>query len=76
MQTQAAIDKNAQTHALKSFRGALDLLCDALRAEGIPPAEIAEILATQASVVIQEDNPTVAEILGNAADFLPMPRDL
>ncbi len=76
MQTQSAIDKNAQYLALTAFRGALDLLCDALKAKGIPPAEIAEILATQASVVIQEDNPTVSEILGNAADFLPMPRDL
>lgn len=76
MISKSTIDKNAQTHALKSFRGSLDLLCDALKAKGIPPAEIAEILATQASVVVQEDNPTVAEILGNAADFLPMPRDL
>ena len=69
-------NKTAQTLALTSFRGALDLLCAALEAQGIPPAEIAEILGMQAVSLLEVDCPLTAEIFARAADRLPTPRDL
>ena len=77
MQTQTASTETAQTHALTVFRGSLDLLCDALRSQGIPNAEIAQILCTQGSAVVRDDYPQIAhKISALTGSLLPRPRDL
>ena len=77
METQATNTETDQTHTLTVFRGTLDLLCDALRSQGIPTAEIAQLLCTQGSAVVRDDDPQIAhKISALTGSLLPRPRDL
>ena len=70
------IVESFQVFALGAFRHSLDWFCDVLNVLDIPSTEIAEILGSQASAILHEDEPTISLIFANAADFLPMPRDI